>query len=74
MKSAAKNCGIKGYSLHSGRRGGATDLVKKSAEKGIDFTERVLQIAGRWVPNSSSAKEYIDEVLLLKINAETLNK
>ena len=49
-------------------------MVKKSAEKGIDFTERVLQIAGRWAQNSSSAKEYIDDVLLLKINAEILNK
>ena len=74
LKSAAENCGIKGFSLHSGRRGGATDLVKKSAEKGIDFAERVLQIGGRWAPNSSSAKEYVDEVLMLKFNAEILNK
>ena len=74
LKTAAENCGIKGYSLHSGRRGGATELVKNSAEKGINFVQRLLEIGGRWAPNSSSAKEYIDQTLLLKINADTLNK
>lgn len=74
LKSTAISCGIQGYFLYSDRRGSATELVKNSAEKGIDFVQRILEIEGRWAPNSSSAKEYLDNVLLLKINAETLNK
>ena len=64
LKSTAQICGVKGYSLHSGRRGDATELVKNSAEKGMDFVQKLLEIGGRWAPNSSSAKEYVDQALI----------
>ena len=66
-------CGIQNFSLHSGRRGRATALVMRSADKGLDFAERALQVGGRWAPNSTSARQYVDDLFLLQSNAELLN-
>ena len=72
LKKVATGLGIKKYGLHSSRRGAATTLVKASAEKGIDFADRMLQAAGRWAKGSSSAGDYIQELLLLTKGADII--
>ena len=47
LKKVAQEAGIQKFGLHSSRRGAATTLVKASAEKGEDFSDRLLKSAGR---------------------------
>ena len=68
IKTMAALAGIKGdFAVHSGRRGGATDMFKAG------LTERLIKAAGRW-RTDKAMNRYIDDEQALRLCAGVTKK